>query len=167
MKLTACIHFIVLGFVLVAQTGCVLFPKPKSSGLDLAMLKAQGYSIPPGGMPSPVPPDPEGRPRIVLEIRSDERHLEGIPMPENGVMFIEDLVQQAKLHEKFGQLSISIMRPLGDGAPPARLDVRTNEKGKATNIGQNYALHAGDHVIVISDERTFFERFMEKTVPGR
>ncbi len=162
------LHYALIASVamLATQSGCELLPKPRSPSLDTSLLKAQGYSIPPGGLPARVAPDAQGRPRVVLEIRSDERHLESIPLPPDGVMFIEDVVQQAKLHETFGQLSISIMRPNGPDAPPVRLDVRTNDKGKATNVGQNYALRPDDHIIVLHDERTHLERFIEKTMPG-
>ena len=160
---------ICLGFfvVLATQSGCVLLsaflPRKPTSGLDVSLLKAQGYSIPPGGMPAPVVLDPNDGPRVILEVRADERHLETIPLPEKG-MFIEELVQQAKLHENFGQLSISIMRPNGEGAPPVRMDLTTNDAGKATNVGQNYALRPGDHIIVLHDERSYFERFITKTM---
>jgi hypothetical protein len=106
--------------------------------------------------------DPSDGPRVILEVRADERHLETIPLPDKG-MFIEELIQQAKLNENFGQLSISIMRPNGEGAPPVRMDLTTNDAGKASNVGQNYALHPGDHIIVLHDERSYFERFMSKT----
>lgn len=152
--------------LLVTQPGCILLhmflPRKPSSTLDTSLLKAQGYSIPPGGMPAAVALDPSDGPRVILEIRSEERHLETIPLPEKG-MFIEDLVQQAKLHEAFGSLHISIMRPNGEGAPPVRMDLVTDSKGKATNVGQNYGLHPGDHIIVLQDERSYFERFAEKT----
>ena len=159
-------YLILLG-LLCTQPGCLLLntflPRKDRSTLDTSLLKAQGYSIPPGGMPAAVALDPNDGPRVVLEIRSDERHLETIPLPEKG-MFIEDLVQQAKLHENFGSLNISIMRPNGEGAAPVRLDMTTNDNGKATNVGQNYALRPGDHIIVLNDERTYFERFVAKTL---
>ena len=152
--------------LMATQPGCLLLnamlPRKSGNALDVSLLKAQGYSIPPGGMPAPVVLDPNDGPRVILEVRADERHLETIPLPEKG-MFIEELVQQAKLHENFGQLSISIMRPNGEGAPPVRMDLTTNDAGKATNVGQNYALRPGDHIIVLHDERSYFERFMAKT----
>jgi hypothetical protein len=166
MKSAMSCYLLAIFALLATQPGCNLFPRRKSQSLDISLLKAQGYSIPPGGMPAQVAPDSQGRPRVVLEIRSDERHLESIPMPASGVLFIEDVVQQAKLHEKFGELSISIMRPNGAGAPPVRMDVRINHKGKATNVGQNYALHPDDHIIVLHDERSHLERFLSKTLPN-
>ena len=157
---------ILLG-LLATQPGCLLLntflPRKDRSTLDTSLLKAQGYSIPPGGMPAAVALDPNDGPRVILEIRSDERHLETIPLTDKG-MFIEELVQQAKLHETFGSLHISIMRPNGEGAAPVRMDVTTNDDGKATNVGQNYALRPGDHIIVINDDRTYFERFIAKTL---
>jgi len=158
--------YVVLIGLLATQPGCILLnsflPRKDRSSLDTSLLKAQGYSIPPGGMPAHVALDPNDGPRVILEVRSDERHLETIPLTDKG-MFIEDLVQQAKLHETFGVLNISIMRPNGEGAPPVRLDLTTNDEGKATNVGQNYALRPGDHIIVLNDDRTYVERFVAKT----
>ena len=158
-----CLGLMVL---LATQPGCLLLsallPRKPGNGLDVSYLKAQGYSIPPGGMPAPVALDPNDGPRVILEIRGDKRHLETIPLPEKG-MFIEDLVQQAKLSETFGQLGVSIMRPNGQGAPPVRMDVTISEEGKASNLGQNYGLQPGDHIIVLPDDRTHLERFIART----
>lgn len=162
---TRCIY-VSLIVLLATQPGCLLLnallPRKPSNGLDVSYLKAQGYSIPPGGMPAPVALDPNDGPRVILEIRGDKRHLETIPISEQG-MFIEDLVQQAKLHENFGQLGISIMRKNGEGAPPVRMDLTTDDDGKATNVGLNYGLLPGDHIIVLPDDRTHLERFIAKT----
>ncbi len=57
---------------------------------------------------------------------------------------------------------VSIMRPTEAGGPPLRLDTRIDDSGKATNIGQNYALLPGDHIIVASDNRSSLERFIDK-----
>ncbi len=156
---------LVVAFVLSSQSGCVLLNafigKSRTPGLDVSMLEAQGYSIPPGGMPLPVKAEADGKPRVVLELRGDGRHLESIPLPTEKAMFVEDLVLQAKLHEQIGALSLTIMRPNGAGAPPLRLDSKTDDKGKAINIGQNYALLPGDHVIVYSDERSLLEKFID------
>lgn len=152
--------------LLGTQSGCIslsaLMGQNRKSTLDTTLLKAQGYSIPPGGMPSPVAANHSGAPRIVMEVRGEDQHLESIPMPSDRAMFIEDLVQEAKLHEHFGKLRISIMRFNGEGAPPIRLEVQTDSKGKATSVGNNYALLPNDHVIVISDQRSAFEKFIEK-----
>ncbi len=154
-----------------SQTGCLTLSgflgEKKSPTLDTRMLETQGYSIPPGGMPSPVAPDPSGKPRVILEVREGETHLESIPLPMDRAVFIEELVQEARLHDRFGQLSISIMRPTEAGNPPLRMDTATDTKGKAKNVGQNYALQPGDHIIVNSDNRTSLERWVEKNLSGR
>lgn len=153
------------GIMLTTQTGCVALSaflgQKRSPTIDTSILKSQGYSIPPGGMPSPVQIDPSKGPRVVLEIRSGEgRHLETIPLPTDRGIFIEDLIQQAELSEQLGNLSVSIMRPNG-GKPPLRLDCRTDKNGKATNVGENYALLPADHIIVYGDQRTMLERFID------
>jgi hypothetical protein len=167
MKSTMRCTLLALVLLITTQPGCMLLhifmPRKPTSDLDLSILKAQGYSIPPGGMPSPVQFDPSDGPRVVMEIRGDKRHMESIPLPENG-MFVQDLVQQAKLNKAFGALQISILRPTNSGAAPVRLDLQTDEDGKVTNISQNYALHPGDHVIVLHDDRTYLERFVDKAI---
>ncbi|MCA9132227.1 MAG: hypothetical protein KDA45_03700 [Planctomycetales bacterium] len=159
--------WIVVASLLASQGGCVtmsaLMGQKRTATLDTHLLEAQGYSIPPGGMPSPVAPDPSGKPRVVLEVRVGERHLESIPLPLDRGMFIEELVQQAQLHDRFGNLNISIMRPNGAGKPPVRLEAAIDDKGKAKSVGQNYALQPGDHIIVVNDNRSSLERFIDKT----
>lgn len=149
-----------------SQTGCItlsaLMGQKRSPTIDTSMLEAQGYSVPPGGMPSPISPNAGSGPRVVLEVRADERHLESIPLPTDRGVFVEELVQQAGLHEKLGFMSISIMRPNGPGSPPIRLDTKIDGKGKAVSVGRNYALLPGDHLIVVSDQRSSFERFIDK-----
>jgi len=157
---------LLLAALLVSQSGCIslssLFARKDASMLDTTSLKREGYSIPPGGMPSQVAPSSSGAPRVVLEVRGEGKHLESIPLPVDRPMFIEDLVQEAKLHEHLGKLNISIMRSNGSNNPPIRLECGTDAKGKSTNISNNYALLPNDHLIVIADQRSSFEKFIEK-----
>ena len=156
---------------LIGSTGCMtlseMLGQKRKDTLDTSYLKREGYSIPPGGMPTPVAIDPSRGPSVVLEVRGDGNHLETIPLPKDKPVFIEDLVGQAQLPDKLGQLSISIMRPNGPGLPPVRLDVQTDSKGKATSPGQNYAVLPSDHIIVLHDQRTNLERFIEKSFKTR
>ncbi len=156
---------------LILSTGCIsvseVLGQKRKGTLDTSYLKQAGYSIPPGGMPKPVSPNSSHGPAIVLEVRGDENHLESIPLPANKPTFVEELVNQAQLHEKLGALSISIMRPTGPGSPPVRLDVQIDSSGKAKNVGQNYALLPGDHLVVLHDQRTYLERFIEKSLKTR
>ena len=156
----------VLGSVALTQTGCIslssFMGQRHKSTLDTTLLEAQGYAIPRGGMPTAVDPELAGKgPHVVLEIRGGARHLESIPLPMDRAVFIEDLVQQARLHDQLGRLSISVMRNNGTGQPPLKMDLRTDDDGKATNIGQNYALLPGDHIIVFEDSRNALERFVD------
>lgn len=168
MRGTSCSMFLLL-IAIVPSSGCMSFSqligKKRSDTLDTSYLKQAGYSIPPGGLPTPVALDPSKGPAIVMEVRGDSNHLESIPLPRDKAVFIEDLVRQANLHERLGALSISIMRPNGSGLPPVRLDVQTNSQGKAKNPGQNYAVLPGDHIIVGHDQRTHLERFIENALP--
>lgn len=152
------------GCLLAAHAGCITpstILEKKRPQLDTRLLEAQGYSIPPGGMPTQVTSgDGASEPHIVLEVRGEKRHLETIPVPMDRPVFVEDIVQQAALHDKLGRLAISIMRPTGPGTPPVRMELKTDDEGKATSIGSNYALLPGDHLVVLEDQRSVLERFI-------
>ena len=141
-----------------SQPGCILLnafmEKDDQWSLDTTLLEAQGYSVPPGGMPTAVPAEQRSGPAVVLEVRggASARHLERIPLPTDRAMFIQDLVQEARLHERIGRLKVSIMRPVGSGQPPVRMEVRTDAQGRVTNVGANYALLPQDHIIVVEDD---------------
>lgn len=153
-----------VGCLLASQPGCTLSSllKRKSPQLDTTLLEAQGYSIPRGGMPTPVSSEGAEVPSVILEVRGDEdqQKIKRIPIPTDQGVFIEDIVAKGRLSEVLGNLSISIMRPTAHGEPPIRLDLRTDDKGRATNIGSNYALRPGDHIIVNADQRSYLERFI-------
>lgn len=148
------------GTLLISQTGCVtLLGKTRSPKLDTSYLEASGYSIPPGGMPSPVGALSNNGHTIIMEVRTsgEKPHVERIHLPTDRAMFVEDLVQDAKIHERVGGVVISIMRPAGPNMPPVRMNVRVKDSGKVKNMEENYALMPGDHVIVNHDQRTSLE----------
>ena len=148
------------------QGGCIslsqLLSPGKKNPYDTTLLKMQGYSLPPGGGPTAVPPSTISGPRVVMEVRDGkERHMETIPLPSDRSMTVEDLVQEAELHKKLGKVSIAIVRPVGPENPPVRLDVPFDSKGRVKNVGQNYALLPSDHLIVVSDNRSGLEKFID------
>lgn len=166
--MTIRLHFLfsLLIIALISQAGCVsigrLMGAKRGPTFDTTMLKAQGYSIPPGGMPRQLPStviqDGTG---VVLEIRDDEPKLAAIPLPRDRAVTVEDFAHQLELTKSLGGCTLHIMRPNGDG-PPVRLDVRLTSKGRASNPAHNYALRPGDHVIAISDGRNLLERFVDE-----
>ncbi len=154
--------------LLVSQTGCLtlgtLMGRSRSPKLDTSYLEAAGYSIPPGGMPSPVGQLANDGRSIVMEVRSSDGskpHIERIRLSPDRPMFVETLVQEAKIHERVGGVKISIMRPTAPGSPPVRMDVRVKDDGKVKEMEENYALMPGDHVIVNYDQRTSLEVFVD------
>ncbi len=162
------IRWMGLGFLsvgLLTQTGCLttFLGQKRSPKLDTTYLEAAGYSIPPGGMPSAVGQMSGDGQSIVLEVRQDgeKPHMERIPLPKDRPMFVETLVQEAKIHERLGGVNVSIMRPTGPATPPVRMDVRVKDTGKVKEMEENYALIPGDHLIVTYDQRTTLEMFMD------
>jgi hypothetical protein len=153
--------------MLLSQTGCLtigtLMGNKRSPKLDTSYLEAAGYSIPPGGMPTPIGRMSSDGQAIVMEVRTEgeKPHLESIPLNKERPMFVEDLVREAKISERVGGVAISIMRPTGSNLPPVRMDVRVKDDGKVKELEENYVLMPGDHVIVNYDQRTSLETFLD------
>ena len=151
--------------VLALQSVCIslssFLGQKRKPGYDMSMLQAQGYQIPPGGMPSPLPSSVQlTGSEFILEIRDSEKQMAAIPLdPEKG-MTVEEMAKKAELADKLGRASLFIMRPTA-GAP-IRWDSKLDGKGKCINPGHNYAIRPGDHVIATGDGRTLFERFVDE-----
>ncbi len=157
---------IILCTLLAFQTGCIsfssFFGQKRKPGLDLSMLEAQGYQVPPGGMPSPLPSSIQltGN-EFVLELRGSEKQIAAIPLdPEKG-MTVEEMARKTELVDKLGRANLFIVRPTDSGTS-IRMDAKLDGKGRCVNPGYNYALRPGDHVIAMGDGRSLFERYIDE-----
>jgi hypothetical protein len=154
-------------WLLASQSGCIslnsFLGEKRKPGYDLSMLQAQGYQLPPGGMPSTLPPSVQlTGSEFILEIRDSEKQMAAIPLdPEKG-MTIEEMARKAELPDKLGRANLFIVRLTS--AAPIRLDAKLNGKGQCVDPGHNYSLRPGDHVIAIGDGRTLFERFVDEQI---
>lgn len=156
---------LILCSLLTTQTGCLTLSsflgQKRKPGYDISMLQAQGYQLPPGGMPSALPASVQlTGSEFILEIRDSEKQMAAIALDPAKSMTLEEMARKAELPEKLGRANLFIMRPTS--AAPIRLDAKLDSKGRCVNPGHNYALHPGDHVIATGDGRTLFERFVDE-----
>ncbi len=153
---------ILLATLLTASTGCsALFgqrEKGPMGNIDMKSLQAAGFN--PGAAPVPVEPSQDGRPTVVLEVRDGKKHLERIPLSPDKPTYIGDIVRDAKLTDRLGRINLSIMRPSGTSAPPVRMQVDFDTRGKNVMEEQNYSLRPGDHIVVAPDDTTALDRLM-------
>lgn len=161
---TACAALVVM-VLMGASSGCAtLIGKGKSplDNIDTTSLKKEGYTLGSHGVMQPLPTE-EGKPSIVLEVIDGKRHFEKVPLNPGQPMFVADLIRDAKLYSKIGRIQVKILRPNGTGAP-VRLDVDFDDSGKQVMEGMNYSLRPGDHVVVVRDERSMWNRLLGGSV---
>lgn len=153
--------------LLVTSTGCTSLFGIKNTGpldnLDLKAVKAAGYNV--GSSAVSIAPDSDGRSTVVLEVRDGKKHLERIPLPADKATYIGDVVKDAKLTERLGRINLAIMRPTGNNAPPVRMPVEFDSKGKYVMEEQNYSLRSGDHIIVYPDDNSAIDRLLSSMAP--
>ncbi len=157
-------------------TGCATVLGSKNSmgsknsepvdGIDTQAMRAAGYNFDDMGTQKPIPTDAQ-KPSVVLEVRDGKRHLERIPMTPDKPMFIQDVIHDAKLEEKLGQIKVAVLRPMGDSTPPIRMEVDMERGGKGVVKWQNYALQPGDQIVVSKDTSTWMDGVMSSVIPSR
>jgi hypothetical protein len=156
--------------LLGAFSGCASMTGSTSSepvdGIDTKAMRAAGYNFDDMGAQKPLPTDAE-KPSVVLEVRDGKRHLERIPMTPDKPLFIQDVIQDAKLEEKLGQIKVAVLRPIGDSAPPIRMEVDMERSGKGVVKWQNYALQPGDQIVVSKDNTTWMDGVISSVIPSR
>ena len=161
---TVCTAVAVLVMMCVSSGCATLIGKSKGplDNIDTTSLRKDGYTLGSHGVMQPLPTE-EGKPSIVLEVIDGKRHFEKVPLTPGQPMFVADLIRDAKLYSKIGRIQVKILRPNGTSAP-VRLDVDFDDAGKQVMEGMNYSLRPGDHVVVIRDERSMFNRFLGGSV---
>lgn len=144
-----------------------MMKKPRSymSDVDLKSAKLAGYGVNSYGVQSIPQQDgtTDGSPAITLEVIDGGRHMERIPLPEGSSMVVSNIVDDAQLIKRLGRIRVTVLRPMGEGEPPVRMEVDFDSDGKKVMEGQNYAIRPGDHIQVIPDKRGFLERLSEQT----
>ena len=151
-------------------SGCAAMTGSKPSepidGIDTKAMRAAGYNFDDMGAQKPIPTDAQ-KPSVVLEVRDGKRHLEKIPMTPDKPLFIQDVIHDAKLEEKLGQIKVAVLRPSGDSNPPIRMEVDMERGGKGVVKWQNYALQPGDQIVVSRDTSTWMDGIMSSVIPSR
>jgi hypothetical protein len=152
-----------LGFgAILLLTGCSSMFGDRSrepiDGLDTRAMREAGYNFDERGAQRALPPN-DGKPSVVLEVRNGKRHLERIPLPPDKPMFLQDIVDDAKLVDKIGKIEVTILRPTGAASPPIRMDADFDSETKRVVIGQNYAVQPNDTIIVSKDTRSWLDSF--------
>ena len=139
-------------------------------GIDTKAMRAAGYNFDETGPQKPIPTDSQ-KPSVVLEVRDGKRHLERIPMTPDKPLFIQDVIHDAKLESKLGQINVAILRPNGSdkgtSSPPIRMEVDMERSGKGVVKWQNYALQPGDQIVVTKDTSTWMDGMMSSIIPSR
>ncbi len=151
--------------LLAASSGCQMFnfeTRKSTSSLDLKSMENAGYSLDENGVMLPAPPGKSaaGLPIVVLEVRDGEKHEEKIPITPEKPLFIEDVIQDAKLVDRLGKIKVSIIRATTPTSPPVRMDVDFDSKGKNVMQEQNYALQPNDRIVVRKDDRTWIDSML-------
>jgi hypothetical protein len=125
-------------------------------GLDTRLMRAEGYSFDEKGAQRVIPAG-DGRPSIVMEIRHGKRQFERVPLAAEKPTYIQDIVDDAKLVDKLGNIQVTILRPTGPTSPPIRMPADFDADTKRIVVGQNYALQANDQLIVTKDTRSWLD----------
>jgi hypothetical protein len=163
------LHSLCLGLGVLFASGCTTFnltPRKSTDTLDIASLERAGYPTDENGAILPVQIK-DGATGVILEVHNGETHHEMIPMRPDKPLFVEDVVKDAKLVERIGKIKVSIIRSTTPNAPPVRMDVGFDSKGKNVMQEQNYALQPNDRIIIRKNDRSWIDQALESVTAHR
>ncbi len=158
--------FILVSALVIHASGCSLFATrdAKESAFNTEAAKALGYTLGSNGFEQAMPTAGD-QPYVYLEVINKKQHLERIPMPVDKPMFIDDILQEAKLPQRLGRIDVVILRPTGPNRPPVRMEVDMDQRSGSVAHGQNYSLRPGDKVIVSKNRESALDRMMSSVMP--
>ena len=96
---------------------------------------------------------------ISLEVRASRGRPETQQLPLQGAMHVQDVLEQTNLTRRFRRMEIHVMRPIDDTL--ARLDIRYEHQAGRVDPLYDYALHPGDHLVVIEDTSTILTDMLD------
>jgi hypothetical protein len=135
-------------------SGCASV-SPNVPGADLAAMTAT----------EAVLGDPSGTASLNVEIRGAGRPPEFRKVSLQNGMHVQDALEQTKLTARFRRMNVRIMRPAGDQL--AKLDIKYNHQTGRVDPLFDYALHPGDHLVVIEDTTTVLDDMISSLpLPG-
>ncbi len=136
-----------------AVSGCSALQLNPSNG-DLAMPDLAGDA-------SSQAHAPVGT--IKLEIRAAGRSPEVRELPIREGMFIDDALTDSGLKRRFRRMELSLLRNNEHGL--ANMDSRYAHKMGKVHPRFDYALHAGDHLVVTEDTSTMLHDMLNSLSP--
>lgn len=151
---------------MIATVGCSVFNdrNGKNSGFNTDAAKALGYTLGNNGFEHGMPMSSD-QPYVFLEVFNKKQNVERIPMPADRPMFVDDILQEAKLSQRLGRIDVVILRPTGPNRPPVRMEVDVDARTGNVVHGQNYSLRPGDKVMVSKNRESAFDRMVGSIMP--
>jgi hypothetical protein len=108
--------------------------------------------------PAMEDPGVEPAPRaatLSLEVRAAGKQPEIRQIPLQGVTHVQDVLEQTNLTRRFRRMKVHVVRTIGDRM--AKLDANYEHQAGRIDPLYDYALHPGDHLVVVEDTSTVLD----------
>jgi hypothetical protein len=91
-----------------------------------------------------------------VEVRSSSGKAEALPQPLTGQVCVQEALEQSGAHKKFKRFNLELYRPL-PGGRWHRMVLEYDRSNRRVPAENDYALSAGDRLIVIEDTSDIFD----------
>jgi hypothetical protein len=130
-------------------SGCTTLNLSSSDTMDL-----------PGESPEVLSQTPQPNvPSISMELRASGKKPEISRVPLAGGMRVQQALEQSGAVGRFRRMDVRLMRPVRDTRQ--KLEVKYDHGAGSVNPLYDYALHPGDHLVVIEDTSTILDDMLE------
>jgi len=142
----------------------ILLMLPGASGCTALML-SPGKLVSADRSPEQASAEPEG-PFYTVDIQPENKPAKSyqFPLTEEGV-YVNDVLQKSGAVKRFGRVKLELWRPSPAGAVGyIKLDIPYDRKSRAVPNAYNYALYAGDRLLLIEDSSTVLDDILESAL---
>lgn len=133
------------------MTGCATLDASLDDLIGAAPDMPKADAAPPAGVQS-----------FVVELRTDENEVEKykLPLPKEPI-YVQQVLDKSKAVKRFGRVTIQIWRERPDGGGHHKIDIRYDRKKRAIPPGYDYAIHAGDRLVIMKDKSTIMDDMLQ------
>ncbi|MGE0756329.1 MAG: hypothetical protein AB7F89_02570 [Pirellulaceae bacterium] len=109
--------------------------------------------------PRSVTPDP-GTPTYYIEFQPYQKKPILVAMPLNGVLYVQDALEQSGALKKFRRSQIEVFRQLPQGGGH-KIPVKFDRGKRRVDPGSDYSVHPNDRIVVTEDTSTILDDMLQ------
>ncbi|MBC8355007.1 MAG: hypothetical protein H8E66_23765 [Planctomycetes bacterium] len=154
-------HLLFISLGCLATTGCTTLTPSLGEIFAVSGDQAAQRSKSPEFASSELAPPPDV-PSFVVEMRGANNESQKFKRPlTDDATYVQGVLTQSNARKHFGRVKIELWRPRPDGHGYHKINIQYDRKAKMVLPEFDYAIHEGDRLIFMEDDRSVLDDMLE------